>query len=102
MRAALVFRPFESADWHGYAGAESFGRGGQLPPVLADCEVDGLPAVAVLDVNGLSFMFDRRYGDEEVSYEVTFSGAWAARALALLGDEPLTMAGLLALGGKEV
>ena len=50
--SGLQWRRFAPGDWDAYGGAEAFPSGGE--PWLAELEVDGEYAVAILDATGLA------------------------------------------------
>ena len=89
---ALDWQPFTEAEWAGLGGAESFANG--VPPLLAGLEVNGAPAFAVLDREGLTLHLG-----EDCVEEVRLVGSPASvwRAVALLRPEMTSLA-LVGLG----
>jgi hypothetical protein len=52
----LVWRQITPFEWLGYQGAERWPNG--AAPLIADLEVDGFAAQAILDPEGLSIFWD--------------------------------------------
>jgi hypothetical protein len=108
----LEFSPFSPADSLVFSGAEPFPDGSE--PRIASLEIDGAPAVAILDATGLALVrYDREAGDdgndETPEYALTLEteedpdGATPSdirRALALLSPETTSIA-LEALGFRR-
>ena len=100
---SVEWREFTDSDWDGLGGATPFpGDGDVSEPMIAELTVDGVPAIAVLDMMGLTIEVDRVLGsdispdeedieDEMPMYGYTFShiGGYAARAVAKLKERML-------------
>lgn len=112
----IEFRDFTQTDWLGLAGAVPFPDGSE--PRIGDLEVDGIPALAIVDAEGLSIIFcpesdadpsEDFYRDRETRIpledpegdESPEAGAVAIRrALALLSPSVSSLA-LRALGFRS-
>jgi hypothetical protein len=94
----MKLRPFTKCDWYGYAGAEPFADGSD-PLTADDFRVDGYGTSVLLDADGLTIqaLCD---GGEEIAV-IHFPSPFAARAVALLGDE-VSFAILAAMPGADV
>jgi hypothetical protein len=67
------WRRFAEADWYGFAGAERFENGDE--PWIAEVEVDGQPAVAIVDATGVSVFLPEGDGPEDESWAASDGNA---------------------------
>lgn len=93
-----LFHPFSPSDHETFAGAEDF-DGGAIP-MIADMTVDGLPAIAVVDRNGVTILVSDEYESFMIA-SFTAKGPAAIRALAAGIPRKADTGGLNDLGFEE-
>lgn len=101
---SLDWKPFGKSEWACWSGAKSFPSG--AVPMVADLDVDGCAAVAIVDADGLAIYWEKPGGDvtkngEEddlVSMEAYFHSPEAIRAIVFLEPEDMVSEQLVALG----